>query len=72
MFQKESECINITYVYDHTNITRNIEIHKYNDCIVYLASPLNAFYVAHVLSSRLNLFIKIFSFLSNMLAELIL
>ena len=61
MFQKVSECINITYVlYDHTNITRNIELHKYNVRIVYLASPLNAFYVAHVLSAGLNLFTSIF------------
>ena len=74
MFQKVSEFINITYVYDHTNITRNTEIHKYNVRIVYLASPLNAFYVAQVLSSGLNLIIKYFSFsnLSNMLSELIL
>ena len=74
MFQKVSECINITYVYDHTNITRNIEIHKYNVRIVYLVYPLNAFYVAHVLSPGLNLFIKYFSFsfFSNMLSELIL
>ena len=74
MFQKVSECINIPYVYDHRNITINIEIHIYNIRIVYLASPLNAFYVAHVLSYGLNLFIKYFSysFLSNMLSELIL
>ena len=60
------------HVYGHTNITRNIEIHKYNVRIFYLASPLNAFYVSHVLSYGLNLFIKYFSFsfLSNMLSEL--
>ena len=71
---KVSECINITYVCDHTNITGNIELHKYNVRIVYLASPLNAFCVAHVLSSGLNLFVNYFSFsfLSNMLSELIL
>ena len=74
MFQKVSECINITCIYDRTNITRNIEIHKYNVHTVYLASPLNAFYVAHVLSFGLNLFKMYFSFsfLSNMLSELIL